>query len=614
MDLTTTTLALALGLIGTLTGWMIPIMWDAFQGDDPWSLQRATNHLGRGIYIGGLPIVLGAFFILLMPHLPGEPETQGLAVVTALYALLGFIHDTTKTSWVVMFPYLLLAGITGAWFGITIDHPVRIIEILLTLIWPIITIFSLKIAALVFGMPALLCLGSGLTFLLFFPGQTATPPAAVAFTLVLLLTPLVVLFGAMAGRRFLVGDSGHFALGWLLSGISMIGHSKTLLLFGLLLPSAVIILPLSFVCLIILASYLGNELYETDPMRRRRMFSWNLPRQRLVVSAGLVFLSLNFTILLYTSQAGLWGFIALGILIAGVMVSFAQAFAQRVQTEIPVSHQEAIPQKNPSSPGYDETTHRIQLFGISIDSLSRVQVLERIDGWLRSGDAFHHLITADSLAIERSRHDRSFARTLQQASLVMPDGAGLVWAADFLGMPLAERIPGVGLVEDLCKLAAEAKQPVFFVGAKPGIIDSAVALIGKRVPGLLIAGTHHGYFAADSETETQVIKLILEAKPRLLFVAMGVPRQEQFIAKLRPVASGMTAIGVGGSFDVISGQLPRAPVWMQKFALEWLFRLCKEPSRFRRMLSIPRFVTAVLREKWNRPTLTKENGTAGERR
>ncbi|HNW34837.1 MAG TPA: WecB/TagA/CpsF family glycosyltransferase, partial [Candidatus Ozemobacteraceae bacterium] len=551
MDLSTTTLALALGLLGTLTGWLIPIMWDAFQGDDPWSLQRATRHLGRGRYIGGLPVVLGAFFILLMPHLPGEPESQGLAFLTAVYATLGFIHDTTRASWTVMLPYLLLAGIAGAWNGITIDEPSRILEILFTLAWPIITILSLKIAALVFGMPALLCLGSGLTFLLFFPGQAATPPAAVSFTLLLMLTPLLVLVGAMTGRRFILGDSGHFALGWLLAGISMIGRSKTLLLFGLLLPSAVVVLPLVFVCLVILASYLGNELYETDPARRRRTFSWNLPRQRLVVSAGLVFLSLNFAILLYTSQAGLWGFIALGILIIGVMASFVQAFAQRVPAEDTASHLKGTPQNDTFATEDDETTHRIQLFGIPIDSLSRVRVLDRIDGWLRSGDAFHHLVTADSLAIERSRHDKSFARTLQQASLVMPDGAGLVWAADFLGMPLLERIPGVSLVEDLCKLAASAKQSVFFVGAKPGTIDSAVQLIGKRVPGLLVAGTHHGYFAADSETETHVIRLILEAKPRLLFVAMGVPRQEQFIAKLRPVASGMTAIGVGGSFDVI---------------------------------------------------------------
>lgn len=587
MDVTLPILALALGLIGTMTGWLIPLLWDAFQGSDPWSLQRATRHLGRGTYVGGFPVALGVVFILLIPQLPGDPETRGLAAVTALYAFLGFIRDTTRVSWAVMLPYLLLAGISGAWCGITISHPVRMVEVLLTLLWPLTTIIGLKIAELVFGMPALLCFGSGLTFLLFFPGQLATPDAAVAFTLAMMITPLMVLAAAATGRRYTLGDSGHFALGWLLAGISMIGRSKTLLLFGLLVPSAVIVLPPAFVCLVILASYFGNELYETDPIRRRRTFSWNLPRGRLVVSAGLAFLSLNFAILLYTSQAGLWSFIALGILIIGVLVHFAQSFAQLVPDGADIAA--------------DQASRRIHLFGIPIDSISRAQALERIAGWLQTGSSFHHLVTADSLAVERARHDKSFARTMHQASLILPDGAGLVWAADFLGMPLVERIPGVGLVEDLCRLAAQVKQPVFFVGAKPGIIDSAVKLIGKRVPGLVVAGTHHGYFAADSETETQVLRTILSARPRLLFVAMGVPRQEQFIAKLRPSAEGLVAIGVGGSFDVISGQLPRAPLWMQKFALEWLFRLSQEPARFKRMLSIPLFVVAVLREKLNRP-------------
>lgn len=596
MDLTTVMLAATLGLLGTIAGWLLPIMWDFFQSDDPWSLKRATGHLGRGTYIGGFPIALGTLFILLMqPHLPAMPETGALAVVTVIFAGLGFIRDVSKTSWAVMLPYLLLAAIAGAWSGITISHPVRAVEVVLTLLWPIITILSLKIAELVFGMPALLCLGTGITFLLFFPGQAATPDAAPAFTPMLIMTPLLILAAAAAGRRFVLGDSGHFALGWLLAGISMIGRSKTLLLFGLLIPSAVLFLPLAFVCLVILGSYLGNELYASDPVRRSRTFTWNLPRQRLVVLAGLVFMSLNFAVLLHASQAGFWGFIALGILVFGVMISFAQSFARR----IPPDETNREPRK-------------ILLFGISIDSLSRADTLARIDDWLRSGEGFHHLITADSLAVERARHDENFASIMRQAALVMPDGAGLLWASDFLGTPLVERIPGVGMVEDLCRLAVDAKQSVYFVGAKPGIIDSAVELIGKRVPGLIVAGTHHGYFAADSEEETAVIKTILQVRPRLLFVAMGVPRQEQFISKLRPAASGLVAIGVGGSFDVISGRLPRAPAWMQKFALEWLFRLYREPSRFGRMLSIPLFVVAVLREKLNRPTQATHDGSTDE--
>lgn len=585
MDIMTVLFAGALALLGTIAGWLLPITWDLIQGHGLWTLERATGHLGRGTYVGGFPIVLGTFCLLLMPALSGMPEARAISIVTLVFAGLGFLRDVTRTSWTVMFPYLIIAATAGAWSGITIGHPVRSIEVVLTLGWPIITILSLKLAELVFGMPALLSLGTGISFLLFFPSQSATSAVAPLVTPLLVITPLIILAAGAAGKRFILGDSGHFALGWLLAGISMIGRSKTLLLLGLLIPSAVLLLPLAFVCLVILGSYLGNELYAADQAHRSRTFAWNLPRQRLVILAGLGFMSLNFAVLLYASQAGFWGFIALGILVVGVMISFVRTFARRV------SRDEESPK-----PG------RISLLGLPIDSLSRREALARIDEWIRSGEGFRHLMTADSLAIERARHDESFAGIMRQASLVMPDGAGLLWASDFLGTPLVERIPGVGMVEDLCRLAVDAKQSIYFIGAKPGIIDSAVEFIGKRVPGLIVAGTHHGYFAADSEEETAVIKAILAARPRMLFVAMGVPRQEQFISKLRHVASGMVAIGVGGSFDVISGRLPRAPAWMQKFALEWLFRLYREPGRFWRMIRIPLFVVAVLREKLNRPT------------
>lgn len=585
----------ALGLLGTVAGWLLPITWDMFQGSGPWSLKRVTGHLGRGVYVGGFPIVLGTLCVLLMPAISDMPDARRLAVITVLFATLGFIRDVMRTSWTVMMPYLVLAAIAGAWSGITIDHPVRTMEVALTLGWPIITIFSLKLAELVFGMPALLSMVTGISFLLFFPGQSATSDVAPIFTPMLILPSLVVLGAGAAGQRFVLGDSGHFALGWLLAGISMIGRSKTLLLLGLLMPSAVLILPLAFVCLVILGSYLGNELYASDQSKRSRAFTWNLPRQRLVILAGLVFMSLNFAVLLYAGQAGFWGFIALAVLVTGVMISFARTFARKA------SRDEGSPK-----PG------RISLLGFPIDSLSRRDALARIDGWIRSGDGFRHLVTADSLAIDRARHDESFAGIMRQASLVMPDGAGLLWASDFLGTPLVERIPGVGMVEDLCRLAVDAKQSLYFIGAKPGIIDSAVELIGKRVPGMIVVGTHHGYFAADSEEETSVIEALLEARPRLLFVAMGVPRQEQFISKLRHVAPGMIAIGVGGSFDVISGRLPRAPAWMQKFALEWLFRLYKEPARFWRMVRIPLFVVAVLREKLNRPSSSEETNATGD--
>lgn len=587
----------ALSILVTATGIALSLLLISLRIPGVALLERATRHLGRGTYIGGLPVVLGALIAFLSPEPATSPETVALLAGTLACAILGFLHDLGLIAWRVLLPYLLFVFLGGAWAGVTVTPPSFPLGIALAVLWPIPIIISLYISSYIFGMPSLLCLGSGLTFLLFFSGQEATPAAAFPFTLSMIATPSLVLVSAALGRRLLLGSSGHLALGWLLAALSMLGRSKTLLGIGLLVPAAVLVLPPAFVSILILLSYLGNELYEPDPTRRHRSFVWNLPRRHLVLIAGLVFLTPNFAILLYASRSAAWGYLALAVLVIATLAWFIRILAR------PAAQEDHAPADS-GSEAVDKQK-RITILGSPVDAISRQNALAQIAAWLGAGDGFHHLITADSLALERARHDRSFAQALSQASLVLPDGAGLVWAADVLGTPIVERIPGVGLVDDLCRLAADAHQSVYFVGARPGIIEVAVEQIQERIPGLSVAGTHHGYFAPDSAEEADVIRTILAAQPRLVFVAMGVPRQEEFIAKLRPVARGMIAIGVGGSFDVLSGRLPRAPLWMQRFALEWLFRLYREPSRFRRMLRIPVFVAAVLREKLNRPGLQK---------
>ncbi|MBF0501614.1 MAG: WecB/TagA/CpsF family glycosyltransferase [Candidatus Riflebacteria bacterium] len=536
--------------------------------------QYRSPSLGGFILLGG---IAGA---LLTPGLYVSSKIMAMAAVLACFVILGLIRDLWKTPWSVILPYQFLLIIVGAYFDIVVSYPVRWVEILLTLAWPIIILGCIKLASVIEEMPFLLGIESGLTFLLFFPNQASTPPEVVICTITMITISAVLLCLFVYGQRNVLGNSCLMPLGYLIAGISMLGNSKSLLMFGLLIPSMVVIYPFASICFIIMFSYLGNELYQTDPSARQSHYRWILHRDRVIVFTGMIFLTLNFGGLLLIQHASWPAYISLIILISAMFASFFRTFASRdVVSRPPLGS-------------------RIRILGVAIDAITPVVALDRISEAVDSGDVFFHVITADSLAVMRALHDKGFAGIMERANMTVPDGAGLVWSADFLGIPLPGRVPGVALVNDLCCRAVERGWNIFFLGAAPGRADQAVAVLKERYPGLIVAGIHHGFFAEGSELEDLVLKKIAELQPRIILVAMGVPRQELIICRLRGLLRSGIAIGVGGSLDVISGALPRAPVLMQRFACEWLFRLWKEPRRFRRMLAIPEFVLAVLRAKW----------------
>lgn len=552
---------------------------------------RAGKSGSRSPSLGGLALLGGIAGALLTPGIPFSPKALALGGVLFGFVLLGFIRDIWKTPWNVVIPYQILLIIAGAFFDIAVYHPVRWLEVALTILWPLVIIGCIKLASVIEEMPFLLTLESGLTFLLFFPNQQSTPLWAVIFTIAMIAMSATLLALFIGGKRDFLGDSCLMPLAYLTAAISMLGNSKSLLMFGLLIPSMVVIYPFALICFLIMSSFLGNELYQSDPQARQSNYRWILQRDRVIVLTGLVFLSLNFGVLLLMQNAAWYTYVGLGFLITGMFVSFFRVFARRESATPTTLPAIATP---PAS--------RIRILNVTVDAVTPDAALDRIGQAVTSRNAFFHIITADSLALMRAQRDKGFASILERADLTVPDGAGLIWSADFLGMPLPGRVPGVVLVNDLCRRSAERGWSIFFLGSAPGRADQAALVLQKRHPGLVIAGTHHGFFAEGSEAEDHVLKIIAQQKPDIIFVAMGVPRQELVICRLRGMMQSGVAIGVGGSLDVISGVLPRAPVLMQRFALEWLFRLWKEPRRFRRMLAIPEFVLAVLRAKWQEST------------
>lgn len=203
------------------------------------------------------------------------------------------------------------------------------------------------------------------------------------------------------------------------------------------------------------------------------------------------------------------------------------------------------------------------------------------------------IATANAEMVMLAQEDSELMDILQHADLVVPDGAGVLWAAEQQGKKFKERVTGVDLACSLLAKAAARQTPVYLFGGAEGIAKEAGENMQKQYPGLHIVGTHSGYFSAAEEGE--IIADIRRSGAQILLVALGVPKQEKWIHDHLYELGPCIAMGVGGTLDVLAGKVCRAPKWMQEHRVEWLYRLCKEPSRFKRMLALPKFVFAVKR-------------------
>lgn len=222
---------------------------------------------------------------------------------------------------------------------------------------------------------------------------------------------------------------------------------------------------------------------------------------------------------------------------------------------------------------------RTEIAGVLVDRVDRGTARAILDGFFVDG-ARHQVCTVNSDFLSISQRDDSFRETVNRADLAVADGMPLVWLSRLLRAPIPERVTGFDLIDIACELAARSGVGVFLLGAGPGIAARAGHVLERTYPGLRIAGTYSPPFGAhDSAEERRMVQHVSAAGRCLLFVAFGAPKQDRFIRAHLAELDVPIAIGVGGALDVLSGAVPRAPGWMQRVGLEWVWRMAQEPRR-----------------------------------
>jgi len=234
---------------------------------------------------------------------------------------------------------------------------------------------------------------------------------------------------------------------------------------------------------------------------------------------------------------------------------------------------------------------RINIMGVPVDMVNYEEAMARFRDFVEK-DGVSLIVTPNSEIVVNAGKNDLLMDAIKQAEMVIPDGVGLVYASKILGHPLQERVTGIDFLGRALGYLAETGKTAYLFGSKPGIAEKAAARMEEAYPGLKIAGTHHGYFKEEEEEE--ILREINEAAPDLLCVALGSPKQELFVLKYKDRLKAKAAIGVGGSLDVWSGDLKRAPEFYRKHGLEWLYRFIQEPSRYKRMAALPLFMLKVI--------------------
>jgi N-acetylglucosaminyldiphosphoundecaprenol N-acetyl-beta-D-mannosaminyltransferase len=538
--------------------------------------------------VSGCAIMLSLALPLLLLG-GGSPELRAAVTVALLAGLAGMANDALALTKIVLLPMAFAVAAVGVASGIAITEvkppfAAQMVRLgawsfpasmawLLAVAYAVILLRRLPrltagVIAMIAGTFAIAALGVG--------GSRSAPAAGLVG---------LVMAGAAAGalRRDYpaLGSSAHWAMGFALGAVTIIGMLKNTAFLVLGVPLLALGVPVGETTYAI--------IYRVGKGRQRLALGqrWELLHEALIRSGlsprrTVAFFHL-LTLYLCLVALALVLLVRVTFLAKLAILAFALAFGFAAFFLLAKIWSE------PAETGEE----RVDMFGVPLARIDMEGALARIDEFVAERSP-HMVVTSDTPSIVRSRDDAEYQEIVRAADMVTADGRGVVWMARVLGLPLKERVSGVDLVERICQRAVEKRYSAYLLGAMPGVAEEAARALAGRCPGLRIAGTHHGYFTADEEPE--IVRTIAESKPDILFVALGAPRQEKWIRRHMSELQVPVAIGVGGAFDVLAGRVPRAPAWMQRAGIEWLFRLVREPTRLPRMWALPRLMWMSLWE------------------
>ena len=388
--------------------------------------------------------------------------------------------------------------------------------------------------------------------------------------------------GTSAGLLFF-GNRNQFSpvvfrqLGFILASLALVGLVKSLTALVLLVPIAPLAIPAARGSL---AFTSAARSADSDVSLLERKLNKHLGSSSLGIA--LLYISLS-----YVGLAS-WWYIRYPGRVQATVLSLSAVFLPALFL---VANRLAIKLRDATVELRRTGTTTGSIFGTHFNFSRLTSTGYEIEQLARSKKT-SYVATPDVTAVVRARNDELLSRAFARADVVTPDGFGLIWASRVHELPLNQRVAGIDLIEQVLNSGKNLK--VYLLGSEPGVAEKAGKKMTNDHEGIEIAGTHHGYIPVDRE---EIVREINEIEPDLLLVGMGVPKQEEWITRHIDSLNVNVVMGVGGSFDVLSGNLPRAPRWMREKGLEWLYRIWLEPKRLARARFIPYFMIIVYLEK-----------------
>ncbi len=244
----------------------------------------------------------------------------------------------------------------------------------------------------------------------------------------------------------------------------------------------------------------------------------------------------------------------------------------------------------------------IDILGFPTSRKNAGEIIETVKGWLLENNRSRHLMALNPIKVCRARKEPALAEHIREADLVYPDAFGIAWAMRRFGKKKYQPIPGCDLMMEFMKIASETGYKVYLIGSKQNVIEKAKTKLQAEFPGLCISGIRNGYFSSDQDYD-DLLNELKTLKPQMVFAGMGALIQENLVKRIKKFCDDRQfaiplLMGVGGSFDAITGAVPRPPGWMLALHLEWFFRLLQQPLRAPRMIALPKFALLILVKKW----------------